>query len=66
VRAGELVVELDEFLDRPLALAEIELPDGEERAELPGWLAERVVREVTDEGAFTNLALAEAGPNTVP
>jgi CHAD domain-containing protein/CYTH domain-containing protein len=66
VRAGELVVELDEFLDRPLALAEIELPDGEERAELPAWLAAHVVREVTDEGAFTNLALAEAGPDRVP
>ena len=66
VRFGELVVELDEFLDRPLALAEIEFPDGQERAELPAWLAQRVVREVTDEGAFTNLALAEAGPDRVP
>jgi CYTH domain-containing protein len=66
VRAGELVVELDEFLDRQLALAEIEQPDGTERSELPAWLAERVVREVTDEGAFTNLALAESGPDRVP
>jgi adenylate cyclase len=66
VRVGEHVWELDEFLDRPLALAEVELERSDERPELPGWLAAHVVREVTDEGAFTNLALAEAGPGHAP
>jgi CHAD domain-containing protein/CYTH domain-containing protein len=66
VRAGGVVWEIDEFLDRPLALAEVELELGDDRPELPAWLAPRVVREVTDEGAFTNLGLAEAGVGSVP
>jgi len=53
--------EIDEFLDRELALAEVELPDAAVRPELPSWLADRVVREVTDDPRYTNLSLARHG-----
>jgi CYTH domain-containing protein len=66
VRAGEHVWEIDEFLDRELVLAEVELDRVDERPEPPAWLAAHVVREVTDEPAYINLALAEAGPGAVP
>lgn len=66
VRWRERVWELDEFLDRPLAVAEVEIERSDERPDLPPWLAPYVVREVTDEGAFTNLALAEGGPGHAP
>jgi len=46
---GELVWEIDEFLDRPLWLAEIELPSADTEVRVPEWLAEYVVREVTGE-----------------
>jgi CHAD domain-containing protein/CYTH domain-containing protein len=55
---GALVWEIDEFLDRALVLAEIELPTADAEVTLPEWLAPSVVREVTDEPAFTNLRLA--------
>lgn len=60
VSVGAHLWELDEFLDRPLWLAEVELADPAERPEPPAWLAACIVREVTDEPAFTNLALAQA------
>ena len=53
--------EIDEFLDRDLALAEVELPDAAVRPELPRWLEECVVREVTDDARYTNLSLARHG-----
>lgn len=55
---GALVWEIDEFLDRPLVLAEIELPTPDFQVEIPDWLAPFLVREVTDESAFSNLRLA--------
>ncbi len=53
-----LVWEIDEFLDRALVLAEIELPAADAEVTVPEWLAPSIVREVTDEPAFTNLRLA--------
>jgi len=50
--------EIDEFLDRDLWLAEIELEDAAETPELPDWLASHVEREVTDDPSYTNLKLA--------
>jgi CYTH domain-containing protein len=61
---GDLVWEIDEFQDRDLCLAEVELPSVDVRPELPRWLADWLVREVTDDGRYTNLALAEAGDRT--
>jgi len=54
---GNLVWEIDEFLDQHLVLGEIELPD-ERHPTIPEWLAPHVTREVTDEPAFTNVRLA--------
>ncbi len=56
IREGGLLWEIDEFLDRDLALAEVELDAPEIHPALPAWLD--VVREVTEEGGFTNLSLA--------
>ena len=55
---GDLTWEVDEFLDRDLVLAEVELDRPEMPAEPPDWLAPYVVREVTGEPEFTNLRLA--------
>ncbi|MEM1417835.1 MAG: CHAD domain-containing protein, partial [Myxococcota bacterium] len=49
---------VDEFLDRELWLAEIELPHADVDLALPEWLAPVVDREVTDDPAYLNLNLA--------
>jgi CYTH domain-containing protein len=60
VADGEFVWEVDEFLDRSgLWLAEVELNAVEQVAPLPGWLAEFVEREVTEEVRYTNYALSQ-------
>ena len=59
VPAGELTWEIDEFLDRELVLAEIELPSEDTEVEIPGWLAPYLVREVTDDPSYLNLNLAQ-------
>lgn len=61
VREGLHLWEIDAFLDRPLFLAEVELADAAERPAPPAWLSACIVREVTDEPGWTNLALAQAG-----
>jgi CYTH domain-containing protein len=58
VRDGELTWEIDDFTDRDLVLAEVELPSEATPVEIPAWLAPCVVREVTGERAFTNWQLA--------
>lgn len=65
VREGPLCWEVDEFQDRPLVLAEVELPSESLRPELPAWLEGYVVREVTDDGRYANLKLAER-PGRIP
>jgi CYTH domain-containing protein len=55
---GVLTWEIDEFTDRALVLAELELPTETTVALIPEWLAPYLVREVTDERAFTNWQLA--------
>jgi CHAD domain-containing protein/CYTH domain-containing protein len=58
---GALTWEIDQFLDRDLVLAEVEL-DGESReVTLPEWLAPHVDREVTEDQAYSNLRLAVQG-----
>jgi CYTH domain-containing protein len=59
VAAGERRWEIDEFLDRPLVLAEIELGSEDEEVVVPGWLARFVEREVTDEPEYLNVKLAK-------
>jgi CYTH domain-containing protein len=55
---GNHVWEIDEFLDRELALAEIELSSEDAAFSIPSWLTPYIVREVTDEPAYLNLSLA--------
>jgi len=52
------VWEVDEFTDRALVLAEVELAETDQRVEVPAWLAPYVVREVTHEPEYVNLNLA--------
>ena len=58
VEDGTLTWEIDQFLDRDLVLAEVELHDAATAVELPVWLRRYVVREVTDDPKFVNLHLA--------
>jgi CHAD domain-containing protein/CYTH domain-containing protein len=55
---GDLTWEVDEFTDRDLVLAEVELDAEHHHPELPAWLAPLVVREVTDDPAYVNINLA--------
>jgi CHAD domain-containing protein/CYTH domain-containing protein len=57
---GDRVWEIDEFLDRELVLAEVELASLHEEVELPPWVRDVLVREVTDEREFANVELARA------
>lgn len=50
--------EIDEFRNRDLVLAEIELDSEDEDIVIPKWLATAVQREVTLEPAFQNINLA--------
>jgi len=53
-----LTWEVDEFTDRDLVLAEIELPSEDVKPKLPEWIAPYVVREVTGEPEYLNVNLA--------
>ena len=55
---GALEWEIDDFADRDLVLAEVELPSADAGVEVPAWLAPLVVRDVTDEAEFVNARLA--------
>ncbi len=58
--SDDLVWEVDEFLDRELVLAEIELPTEDTLFELPPWLQDVLDREVTDETEYSNARLAQS------
>ncbi|MFN2376809.1 MAG: CHAD domain-containing protein [Candidatus Binatia bacterium] len=55
---GELTWEIDEFLDRDLVLAEVELDTVDQDVPMPDWLTAVLVREVTDDPNYLNLTLA--------
>jgi CHAD domain-containing protein/CYTH domain-containing protein len=59
---GQLTWEIDEFLDRDLVLAEVELPEQRTEVPIPGWLQPHVDREVTEDAAYTNFRLASGNP----
>lgn len=61
VAVGALVWEIDDFLDRTLVLAEVELPSEDTPVHVPGWLAPLLEREVTGEDAYVNVNLATSG-----
>ena len=50
--------EIDEFTDRTLALAELEIDRADAKIAFPDWLTSVLVREVTDEKEYTNRSLA--------
>lgn len=58
--SDDLVWEIDEFLDRDLVLAEVELLTSETKFEVPSWLQEVLDREVTDEPEYSNARLAQS------
>lgn len=58
VPEGSHLWEVDEFTDRELVLAEVELSRADEVVEIPDWLAPWLVREVTDDPAYRNSVLA--------
>jgi CYTH domain-containing protein len=55
---GRDLWEIDEFTDRALVLAELELERASQQVTIPPWLSPVLVRDVTDEREYTNLALA--------
>lgn len=61
--SDDIVWEVDEFLDRNLVLAEIELPTVDTNFELPEWMRDVLDREVTDEPEYSNARLAESSEN---
>jgi CHAD domain-containing protein/CYTH domain-containing protein len=58
VPAEGVTWEIDEFLDRELVLAEVELPSEHATVEVPEWLKPYVVREVTGDPEYSNRKLA--------
>lgn len=58
VEDGDLRWEIDQFLDRELVLAEVELADPVMSVKTPAWLEPLVVREVTGESEYLNVNLA--------
>lgn len=60
VADGPLTWEIDQFTDRDLVLAEVELPDGADpdAVPLPAWLQPFLVRDVTDDPEYVNARLA--------
>jgi CYTH domain-containing protein len=58
VTSGDDRWEVDEFLDRSLVLAELEIPRVDTAIMIPEWLEPVLVREVTDERAYSNRSLA--------
>lgn len=55
---GSLTWEVDEFTDRSLHLAELEIETATTAIRIPDWLKPVVVRDVTDEREYTNRNLA--------
>jgi len=58
VREGPLTWEIDEFLDRSLVLAEVEVPTPDTDVPLPEWVVSVLEREVTGDPAYLNVNLA--------
>jgi CYTH domain-containing protein len=58
VPEGAFIWEIDEFLDRQLMLAEVEIPTADTAVSIPGWVAAVLDREVTGEVPFLNSTLA--------
>jgi CHAD domain-containing protein/CYTH domain-containing protein len=64
VPAGDLTWEIDQFLDRDLVLAEVELPTAEAQVPIPDWLHPWIEREVTEDPGYGNLELSRTPPTS--
>ena len=64
IEEGGFVWEIDEFLDRDLHLAEVELPSEETRVDPPSWLEPFIEEEVTGNPRYSNVSLARAETRT--
>lgn len=62
VSEGDLVWEVDRFLDWPLWMAEVELPSEHHVVTMPAWLQPVLGKEVSTEPRWRNFALATLGP----
>ena len=58
VKDRKLTWEVDEFQDRDLVIAEVELPSPSAEVSVPDWLRPHIVREVTDDSKYSNYRLA--------
>ncbi|HJS46784.1 MAG TPA: hypothetical protein VJ773_02230, partial [Gemmatimonadales bacterium] len=58
VPEGDLTWEVDAFADRPLVLAEVELPNEAFEPAIPHWLRPFLIRDVTGEEEYLNSSLA--------
>jgi CYTH domain-containing protein len=61
VTEAGLTWEVDEFLDFPLVMVEVELPSEHAPCDFPQWLAADIVREVSHDPRYRNHALAVHG-----
>ena len=64
VAAGDLIWEIDQFLDRDLVLAEVELPTAEAEVPIPDWLNPWIEREVTEDPGYGNFELSRTPPTS--
>lgn len=55
-----LIWEIDDFLDRDLQLAEIEIPTVDTEVVIPAWLKDYIAKEVTESSIFLNINLAKS------
>jgi CYTH domain-containing protein len=58
LRDGAHAWDVDEYLDRELVVAEVELAVEDEEVRPPPWLQPVLLREITDEPSFSNRELA--------
>jgi CYTH domain-containing protein len=56
---GGVTWEIDDIENGWIALAEVELEAPDQPVTPPQWLAPHIIREVTDDPAYNNSALAE-------
>lgn len=55
---GDVVWEIDAFVDLDLVLAEVELPAADAAVPIPEWLSPHIIQEVTGDPAYTNASIA--------
>ena len=66
VTEGNQLLEIDVFLDRTLVLVEIEVERADDPINLPQWILDVLVAEVTDDPTYANANLACPDHSTQP